>query len=55
MADSVPSLVHLEPPMLIQVMLERFSPYFDHPTEFGIEIIGPLPHYRFYTQLRPRH
>jgi len=53
MRDLVPSLVHLEPPMFIQVMLERFSPYFDQPTEFGIEILGPLPHYRFLYSIAP--
>jgi ribosomal peptide maturation radical SAM protein 1 len=47
MCDLVPSLVHLEPPMFMPIELERFSPYFDRPTEFGIEILGPLPHYRF--------
>jgi ribosomal peptide maturation radical SAM protein 1 len=53
MSDLVPSLVHLEPPSLTHVGLDRFSPYFDRPTEFGIEIIGPLPHYRFLYSIAP--
>jgi hypothetical protein len=53
MSELVPSLVHLEPPMFMPVELERFSPYFDRPTEFGIEIIGPLPHYRFLYSIAP--
>jgi ribosomal peptide maturation radical SAM protein 1 len=53
MTELVPSLVHLEPPMFMPVELERFSPYFDRPTEFGIEIIGPLPHYRFLYSIAP--
>lgn len=53
MHDLVPSLVHLEPPGLISVKLERFSPYFERPTEFGIEILGPMPHYRFLYPSTP--
>ena len=53
MSELVPSLVHLEPPMCMPVELERFSPYFDRATEFGIEIIGPLPHYRFLYSVAP--
>jgi ribosomal peptide maturation radical SAM protein 1 len=51
MAKLVPSLIHLEPPMLIPIEVERFSPYFEQAAEFGIEIIGPLPHYRFLYPL----
>jgi ribosomal peptide maturation radical SAM protein 1 len=47
MAEVVPSLVHLQAPMFMRVEIERFSPYFDRPAEFGIEIVGPQPHYRF--------
>jgi hypothetical protein len=53
MRDLVPSLVHLEPPMFMPIELERFSPYFDRPSEYGIEIIGPLPHYRFLYSITP--
>jgi ribosomal peptide maturation radical SAM protein 1 len=53
MCDLVPSIVHLEPPSFMQVELERFSPYFERPTEFGIEISGPLPHYKFLYAISP--
>jgi ribosomal peptide maturation radical SAM protein 1 len=47
MADVVPSLTHLEPPMIARLRVERFSPYHQRPREFGLEVVGPLPHYRF--------
>jgi ribosomal peptide maturation radical SAM protein 1 len=47
MADLVPSLVHLEPPKFTPVQVQRFSPYFEHAADFGIEIVGPMPYYRF--------
>ena len=53
MCELVPSLVHLEPPGFVAIELERFSPYFDRPSEFGIEILGPLPHYRFLYAIAP--
>jgi ribosomal peptide maturation radical SAM protein 1 len=53
MRDLIPSLVHLEPPGFMQVLLHRFSPYFERPGEFGIEILGPLPHYRFLYSIAP--
>jgi ribosomal peptide maturation radical SAM protein 1 len=45
MAKLIPALVHLDPPSILPIDLERFSPYFDHPAEFGIEIIGPCPEF----------
>ena len=47
MAELIPSLVHFTPPNVMPVQMERFSPYFDRPAEFGIELTGPLPQYRF--------
>src|SRR5262249_23939495 len=47
MAELIPSLVHFTPPNVMPVQIERFSPYFYRPDEFGIEITGPLPQYRF--------
>jgi ribosomal peptide maturation radical SAM protein 1 len=47
MADLIPSLVHFEPPNFMPVQIQRFSPYFDRPTEFDIELTGPEPLYRF--------
>jgi ribosomal peptide maturation radical SAM protein 1 len=37
-------LVHLPPPSGVSPLeLHRFSPYFDHPEEHGIERLGPHP------------
>jgi ribosomal peptide maturation radical SAM protein 1 len=47
MADVMRSLTHLEPPSLILLDVERFSPYYERPEDFGLEIAGPLPPYRF--------
>jgi ribosomal peptide maturation radical SAM protein 1 len=47
MAELIPSLVHFTPPSLLPVHMERFSPYFDRPAEFGIELTGPMPQYKF--------
>jgi ribosomal peptide maturation radical SAM protein 1 len=47
MADLVPSLVHLEPPRLVPLQLDRFSPYFESPAEFGIVPLGPRRDFRF--------
>src|ERR1700758_5358519 len=47
MAELIPSLVHFTAPNVMPVQMERFSPYFDRPAEFGIELTGPLPQYRF--------
>ncbi len=46
MAALVPSLVHLQAPQLIRLRLDRFSPYHDRPREWGLEGVGPAPHYR---------
>jgi ribosomal peptide maturation radical SAM protein 1 len=47
MASLVPSLVHLEPPRLVPLQLDRFSPYFEAPEEFGIVPTGARADYRF--------
>jgi ribosomal peptide maturation radical SAM protein 1 len=47
MADLVPSLTHLEPPRLVPLQLDRFSPYFDRPGDFGIVPLGPRRDFRF--------
>ena len=46
MADVVASLAHLPPPTIGQLGLDRFSPYYQKPKEFGLEVIGPAEHYR---------
>ena len=45
MADLLPSLVHLPPPALGPIVIDRFSPYHEDPAEHGIELLDPLPHY----------
>ncbi len=46
MADVMRSLTHLHPPQLIPIWLDRFSPYFERPGDFGLEILGPTSHAR---------
>jgi ribosomal peptide maturation radical SAM protein 1 len=53
MAELIPSLVHFKPPNFMPVQMERFSPYFERPAEFGIELTGPLPQYRFLYSVSP--
>jgi len=47
MAELIPSLVHFTPPAFTPVRIERFSPYFERPAEFGVELTVPLPKYKF--------
>jgi len=48
MADLVKSLTHLQPPAFFsQIEVERFSPYFERPHEFGLKLLGPRRFYRF--------
>ena len=40
--DLIQSLTHLQPPMAVgDIWLERFSPYFTRPDQYGIRITGP--------------
>ncbi|HXD30598.1 MAG TPA: RiPP maturation radical SAM C-methyltransferase [Pyrinomonadaceae bacterium] len=47
MADVMKSLGHLQPPSLIRLGIERFSPYHQRPQNYNLEIVGPRPYYRF--------
>jgi ribosomal peptide maturation radical SAM protein 1 len=47
MADLIPSIVHLKPPALVRLLLQRFSPYHQDPSAWGIRITGPAPYYQF--------
>ncbi|HEX7153558.1 MAG TPA: RiPP maturation radical SAM C-methyltransferase [Thermoanaerobaculia bacterium] len=48
MAALIPKLHHLKPPSGGgSFQLHRFSPYFDHPEEYGIRWTGAHPMYRF--------
>jgi ribosomal peptide maturation radical SAM protein 1 len=54
MADMVPSLVHLEAPYQFgPVQVQRFSPYFENPERFGLEVTGPKWQYRFLYAISP--
>jgi ribosomal peptide maturation radical SAM protein 1 len=53
MTDLIPSLVHLEAPNFSHVQVQRFSPYFERAGEFGIELTGPMPYYRFLYAIAP--
>ncbi|HEY6803829.1 MAG TPA: RiPP maturation radical SAM C-methyltransferase [Pyrinomonadaceae bacterium] len=50
MADVMRSLMHLHPPHLAPLGLERFSPYHQNPSAYGIKISGPAPYYRYLYQ-----
>jgi ribosomal peptide maturation radical SAM protein 1 len=47
MARLVPSLTHLEPPRLVPLQLDRFSPHYERPEDFGIVPLGPRRDFRF--------
>ena len=47
MADLMRSLVHLEPPRLVPLALDRFSPYHERPEAFGLIPLGPRRDYGF--------
>ena len=48
MADVMASLSHLTPPSSVHpICINRFSPYYNTPGEFGIRLQGPKPWYRF--------
>jgi len=51
MASMIPSLVHLTPPNLSQVMVYRFSPYFERAEEYGLKVERPLPYYELLYDL----
>jgi ribosomal peptide maturation radical SAM protein 1 len=46
--DLIPSLMHLQAPESVgKLWLERFSPYFTRPQEYGIRITGPGMAYEY--------
>jgi len=48
MADVMASLSHFTPPASVHpICINRFSPYYNTPDEFGIRLEGPKPWYRF--------
>ena len=49
----IPSLVHLQPPEATgKFWLQRFSPYFTRPNEYGIRITGPGMAYEYVYDAR---
>lgn len=46
MAALVPRLVHLPPPALVPLTLDRYSPYHQDPRRHHLRVVGPPPHYR---------
>jgi ribosomal peptide maturation radical SAM protein 1 len=51
--DLIPSLVHLQPPDATgKFWLERFSPYYTRPHEYGIRMTGPGMAYEYVYDSR---
>jgi ribosomal peptide maturation radical SAM protein 1 len=51
--DLIPSLLHLQPPEATgKFWLQRFSPYFTRPHEYGIRITGPGMAYDYVYDAR---
>jgi ribosomal peptide maturation radical SAM protein 1 len=54
----IPKIVHLQPPGGVsEIVIDRFSPYFDRPADFAISNISPLESYRhvFPTEFSHDH
>jgi len=51
--DLIPSLVHLQPPEATgKFWLERFSPYYARPHEYGVRMTGPGLAYQYVYDAR---
>jgi ribosomal peptide maturation radical SAM protein 1 len=51
--DLIPSLLHLQPPEATgKFWLQRFSPYFARPHEYGVRITGPGMAYEYVYDAR---
>lgn len=51
--DLIPSLLHLQPPEATgKFWLERFSPYYTKPQEYGVRITGPGIAYEYVYDAR---
>ena len=51
MSKLISSLTHLEPPDIVRLAVERFSPYHETPAHFGLALCGPQQHYDFIYRL----
>jgi hypothetical protein len=48
MLQMLPAIRHLRPPAAVgPVRLDRFSPYFNTPEEFGLVNVRPIPPYKY--------
>jgi ribosomal peptide maturation radical SAM protein 1 len=47
MASVMQSLTHLQPPSTGQMVIERFSPYHQNPSAFGLTDVKPCAFYKF--------
>lgn len=45
LAKLLPLLQHLDPPIIIPIYIQRFSPYFDQPEKFAIRDVRPMAGY----------
>jgi len=51
--DMIPSLLHLQPPEATgKFWLERFSPYYARPSEYGVRMTGPGSAYEYVYDAR---
>jgi len=55
MARSIPSLVHLQPPRLVQLVIDRYSPYHTDPAAHGLNITGPAEFYSYIYRDSPEN
>ncbi len=54
MTKLIPFLTHLRPPKWAgAIRIDRFSPHFDRPTEFGFDRVIPFPAYHHVYPLPP--
>ncbi|PAY17823.1 hypothetical protein CKO51_19195 [Rhodopirellula sp. SM50] len=47
MAAAAPSLVHLQPPRMVRLVIDRYSPYHTDPSSQGLQITGPAEFYAY--------
>lgn len=52
-AANAPSLYHFQPPRVIQFELDRYSPIYDAPEEYGVTDVRPLYVYDYLYPVEP--
>jgi ribosomal peptide maturation radical SAM protein 1 len=53
MAADIAALVHLEPPDLVRLGIDRFSPYHEEAAALGLRVLGPKRFYRALYDVDP--